>query len=55
MAFGGLHVLALVLELLKAARLLFFAAHPQTGAPYAFIELRRVCIAHMDEGATCSA
>eukprot|EP00913_Durusdinium_trenchii_P034431 g32212.t1 len=30
--------------------LLFFAAHPQTGAPYAFIELRRVCIAHMDEG-----
>lgn len=30
--------------------LLFFAAHPQMGAPYAFIELRRVCISHMDEG-----
>ncbi|CAJ1329925.1 unnamed protein product [Effrenium voratum] len=30
--------------------LLFFAAHPQTGAPYAFIELRRVNIAHTDEG-----
>ncbi|CAE7460514.1 unnamed protein product [Symbiodinium sp. CCMP2456] len=30
--------------------LLFFAAHPQTGAPYAFIELRKVSISQMDEG-----
>ncbi|CAE7033203.1 unnamed protein product [Symbiodinium natans] len=30
--------------------LLFFAAHPQTGAPYAFIELRKVNISQMDEG-----
>mmetsp|Transcript_47965 Transcript_47965/g.86543 ORF Transcript_47965/g.86543 Transcript_47965/m.86543 type:complete len:406 (-) Transcript_47965:195-1412(-) len=29
--------------------LLFFSAQPQTGAPYAFIELRKVLVANVDE------
>lgn len=29
--------------------LLFFSAAPQTGAPYAFVELRKVCVANLDE------
>eukprot|EP00931_Biecheleriopsis_adriatica_P042299 TRINITY_DN24112_c0_g2_i2.p1 TRINITY_DN24112_c0_g2~~TRINITY_DN24112_c0_g2_i2.p1 ORF type:complete len:715 (-),score=153.46 TRINITY_DN24112_c0_g2_i2:99-2204(-) len=31
--------------------LLFFSAQPQTGAPYAFIELRKICVSNVDEGA----
>lgn len=31
--------------------LLFFTANPNSGAPYAFIELRKVCISSIDEGA----
>lgn len=31
--------------------LLFFTASPNNGAPYAFIELRKVCISSIDEGA----
>jgi len=29
--------------------LLFFSASPQTGAPYAFVELRKVCVANLEE------
>lgn len=29
--------------------LLFFSSSPQIGAPYAFVELRRVCVASLDE------
>uniref|UniRef100_A0A7S1Q5N7 SEC7 domain-containing protein n=1 Tax=Alexandrium catenella TaxID=2925 RepID=A0A7S1Q5N7_ALECA len=29
--------------------LLFFSAAPQTGAPYAFVELRKVCVANLDQ------
>lgn len=29
--------------------LLFFTSSPQTGAPYAFVDLRKICVANVDE------